>query len=177
MIEFSTTCSCFYKQQLLSISTFCLCEMRLRNGLSFCTMVGVAQSFKSLKFHLLQFSPSTGCLGLNGVFVSLWLSDSVIIMLLLVSSNQFTCFNFLHQLDALDQTVSFFLFGCQIQLLCFFIFFKVVHLLQFSLPTGCLESNVVFFSVWLSDSVIMFFYFLQGSSHVSISDTSILLLK
>ena len=51
-------------------------------------MVGVAQSFESLKFHLLQFSPPTGCLGLNGVFGSLWLSDSdsFIIKLFLVSS-------------------------------------------------------------------------------------------
>ena len=62
------------------------------------------------------FTP-TRCLGSNGVFVSVWLSDWVIIM-----------------------------------------FFKVVHLLQFSPPTQCLGSNSVFVSVWLSDWVIIMFF-------------------
>ena len=47
----------FFKYKLLSIITFCLCEMRLCNSLCFCAMVGVAQLFESLKFHSLQLSP------------------------------------------------------------------------------------------------------------------------
>ena len=126
--------------------------------------------------HLLQFSPPTGCLGSNGFFFSVWLSDSVIMFFYFLQGSSLASIFSANWMSWIICCL-FFCLVVRFSHHVVFSIFKVACLLQFSPATGCLGSNGVLFSVWLSDSVIMFFYFLQGSSHVSISDTSILLLK